>query len=83
MAEDSLADIHPRPGDGRISLRDAAKLARVSYKTMSRWVCDGDVQDVRREGRSLWLNPKEVIEVEYVKHARERERMRLVLGVPL
>lgn len=74
--------ITPRPGDGRISRYDAANLARVSHKTITRWISQGYLKDVRREGRRVWLNPAEVIEVEYRVHTAERERMALVLGRP-
>ena len=73
--------ITPRPGDGRISRADAARLARVDDDTISAWISRGRLTDVRREGRRVWLNPVEVIEVEYSTHARERARMARVLGV--
>ena len=75
-----MAEICPRPGDGRISRYDAATLARVSHKTITRWISLGYLEDVRREGRRVWLNPREVIEVEHRVHEAERERMKLVLG---
>ena len=73
--------ITPRPGDGRISRADAAKLARVDADTISAWISRGLVADVRREGRRVWLNPVEIIEAEYKAHQRERARMARVLGV--
>jgi hypothetical protein len=73
--------ITPRPGDGRISRADAAKLAKVDADTVSAWISRGKLTDIRREGRRVWLNPVEVIEVEYSAHARERARMAKVLGV--
>lgn len=75
-----MAKIYPRPGDGRISRNDAAVLARVSPKTITRWISLQYLKDVRREGRRVWLNPVEVIEVEHRVHEAERERMKLVLG---
>jgi predicted site-specific integrase-resolvase len=75
-----VAEVCPRPGDGRISRYDAATLARVSHKTITRWISLGYLKDVRREGRRVWLNPAEVIQVEHEIHAAERERMKLVLG---
>jgi predicted site-specific integrase-resolvase len=74
--------IVPRPGDGRISRYDAAALARVSHKTITRWISLGYLKDVRREGRRVWLSPAEVIDVEYRVHQAERARMQLVLGQP-
>jgi hypothetical protein len=75
-----VAGISPRPGDGRISRADAAALARVSDKTITRWISLKYLRDVRREGRRVWLQPAEVIEVEYRVHAAERERMARVLS---
>ena len=74
--------ITPRPGDGRICRRDAGLLARVDEDTISAWISRGKLKDVRREGRRVWLNPVEVIEVEYATHARERKRLQRVLGMP-
>lgn len=74
--------ITPRPGDGRISRADAAKLAKVDADTVSAWISRGLLTDVRREGRRVWLSPVEVIEVEYKVHERERQRIRRVLGIP-
>jgi hypothetical protein len=75
-----VAEIAPRPGDGRISRREAAALARVGEDTISSWITRGYITDVRREGRRVWLNPREVIEAEYRLHEAERQRMRRVLG---
>jgi hypothetical protein len=72
--------ITPRPGDGRISRLDSAILARVSDKTITRWISLGYFKDIRREGRRVWLQPAEVIQVEYRVHAAERARMERVLG---
>lgn len=72
--------VTPRPGDGRISREDAGTLARVSPKTITRWISLGYLKDVRREGRRVWLMPAEVIEVEFRVHAAERERMAKVLS---
>lgn len=74
--------VTPRPGDGRISRADAARLAGVEQDTISAWICRGQLKDVRREGRRVWLQPAEVIQVEYDLHAAERKRMERVLGVP-
>lgn len=75
-----MQEICPRPGDGRISREDAGTLARVSAKTITRWISLGYLSDVRREGRRVWLMPAEVIETEHRVHAAERERMRRVLS---
>lgn len=75
-----MAEICPRPGDGRISRGDAATLARVSPKTITRWISEGYLADVRREGRRVWLLPSEVIRTEYRVHEAERKRMARVLG---
>jgi predicted site-specific integrase-resolvase len=75
-----VVGICPRPGDGRISRDDAGTLVCVSPKTITRWISLGYLQDVRREGRRVWLQPAEVIRVEYERHAAERERMRRVLS---
>lgn len=80
-AFDDVSGITPRPGDGRISRADAAKLARIDVDTVSSWIARGLLKDVRREGKRVWLNPVEVIEVEYSTHARERARMARVLGI--
>lgn len=74
--------VTPRPGDGRISRRHASILARVDEDTISAWISRGKLRDVRREGRRVWLNPVEVIQVEYEMHHAERKRMQRVLGVP-
>lgn len=74
--------IEPRPGDGRISRADAASLARVDVDTVSAWISRGKLKNVRREGRRVWLDPVEVIEVEFATHARERKRLQRVLGIP-
>jgi hypothetical protein len=76
-------EIRPRPGDGRICAGDAAKLANVSRAAISQWIAKGYLTDVRREGRFVWLVPKEVIETEWRVHAAERARMERVLGVAL
>lgn len=76
-----MTDVCPRPGDGRISRAEAATLARVSDKTITRWICEGYLKDVRREGRRVWLQPAEVIQVEHDLHAAERRRMQRVLGI--
>lgn len=73
--------IIPRPGDGRISRRDAARLAHVEEDTISSWITRGYITDVRREGRRVWLNPREIIEAEHRLHERERQRMRKMLNV--
>lgn len=73
-----MDEICPRPGDGRISRGDAARLARVEPDTISSWITRGYVTDVRREGRRVWLNPREVIEAEHRLHERERERMKRI-----
>ena len=70
-----LHPINPRPGDGRISRDEAAALARVKPDTISAWITD-----VRREGKRVWLNAREIIEAEHRLHATERERMERVLG---
>lgn len=75
-----MTDIEPRPGDGRISRIDAARLARVDPKTITAWIARGHLEDVRREGRSVWLNPAEVIAAEHRLHKRERRRIERVLG---
>lgn len=75
-----MAEICPRPGDGRISRDDAARLARVGPDTISSWITRGYITDIRREGRRVWLNPREVIETEHRLHEAERKRMALVLG---
>ena len=72
--------ICPRPGDGRVSRSDAAQLAGVDERTISKWITKGKLKDVRYEGRRVWLNPREVIEVEYESHASERARMERLLG---
>lgn len=72
--------ILPRPGDGRISRADAARLARVGEDTISSWITRKYLKDVRREGRRVWLSPREVIEVEHYLHRAERARMERVLG---
>ena len=72
--------INPRPGDGRISRADAAKLARVDEDTISAWISRGHLKDVRREGRRVWLNPAEIITTEHDLHEAERKRMARVLG---
>lgn len=77
-----MTSIQPRPGDGRISRADAAELARVDPDTISAWINRGHLTDVRREGRRVWLNPREVIEAEHKIHARERDRIAKVYGMP-
>ena len=75
-----MQGIIPRPGDGRISRADAARLARVDPDTVSAWISRGKLKNIRREGKRLWLDPVEVIEVEYATHARERARLQRLLG---
>ena len=83
-----MPPIAPRPGDGRISRADAALLADVLPDTISSWLTKGWLADVRREGRRVWLNPAEVIQVEHKVHKAERardERRRArmeLLGIP-
>lgn len=83
-----MTGINPRPGDGRISRAEAALLAGVDDDTISAWISRHKFKDVRREGRRVWLDPREVIEVEHEVHKRERardqrrrERMDMLLGV--
>lgn len=76
-----MEPIRPRPGDGRISRTDAARLARVKPDTISSWITRGYITDVRREGRSVWLQPREIIEAEHRLHAAERARMERVLSI--
>jgi predicted site-specific integrase-resolvase len=75
-----LCPINPRPGDGRISREEAAALACVKPDTISAWITRGYITDVRREGKRVWLNAREIIEAEHRLHAAERERMGRVLG---
>lgn len=80
------AEITPRPGDGRISRDDAARLAGVLPGTISQWIRREYISDVRYEGRRPWFNPREIIEAEHRLHERERERAerrRELLGVAL
>lgn len=73
--------ITPRPGDGRISRRDAARLARVNEDTISQWISRGHLTDVRREGRRVWLKPAEVIDTEHRLHEAERQRLTRILDL--
>lgn len=75
----ALDPITPRPGDGRISRADAARLARVDEDTISAWISRKHLKDVRREGRRVWLNPAEVIETEHRLHEAERRRIARIL----
>lgn len=75
-----MEPISPRPGDGRISRFDAARLAHVGEDTISAWISRGHLTDIRREGRRVWLRPAEVIEAEHRLHAAERARMERVLS---
>ena len=79
--EGSVPDpICPRPGDGRISRDDAARLARVKPDTISSWITRGYITDVRREGRRVWLSPAEIIATAHRLHEAERARFEFVLG---
>lgn len=78
----ALDEINPRPGDGRISRTDAARLARVGADTISSWITRGYLRDVRKEGRRVWLNPREVIEAEHRLHERERRRDERRFAIP-
>jgi hypothetical protein len=75
-------EIVPRPGDGRISRAQAAVLARVEPDTITAWIARGHLRDVRKEGRRVWLTPREVIEAEHRLHARERQRDERRFAVP-
>ncbi len=76
----NFGGIVPRPGDGRISRADAARLARVDADTISAWISKGRLKDVRREGRRVWLSPREVIEYEHKAHEAERKRFTKLIG---
>ena len=71
--------IVPR-ADGRISVAQAAEVAKVDEKTIYRWVSEDALKDVKREGRRIWLQPGEVIQVEWDKHGAERKRIERLMG---